>query len=142
MKLFPQDNDSDNENINWSDPIFGVIPEEYQNDWYLMNSGTYWNNMKKMWFVRGLTKFPVMRRNRKTGEMVEVQALQAEVFQDQMVTMREFIQQSIVSNFYIVSHKNIFDLMTKGTTQVECRKDDETFYQEVKLPASLMIAND
>jgi hypothetical protein len=107
----------ENINIDWIDAIFGEVPEK-DRDWYLKESGTYWNSTKKDWFVRGIQKVDVERRNKK-GEMVPVTIYRAEDFQNKMLKMKEYIRNNIFGGTYTITNGNSFDLMRDGETKIE-----------------------
>lgn len=121
----------ENVDINWQDPVFGEVPSEHR-EWYLKESGTYWNNIRKDWFVRSLQKTNVDRKNNK-GEIVQVTVLKAEDFQNQMLQMKEFIRNQIPNGIYTISNGNAFDLMRNGETKVEVEYQGEKAIQIIKL---------
>jgi hypothetical protein len=107
----------ENVNINWEDPVFGYIPEEFR-DWYLKTSGTFWNNARKDWFIS---------KNQRVGDMLKATKFQNDI---------EEARNTIISNmpegsFYMIGHSNIFGIMMNTKTELEYIFQGEKFIQNI-----------
>ena len=125
----------ENVNIDWSDPIFGEVTEK-QRDWYLKESGTYWNNSRQKWYVRGLAKETreVTRFKKDSTRFTDiVTVLRADNFQEEMLKQKQFIRDHMPAGEYVITNGNAFDLMRGFETVVPYEYQGQHFLETLKL---------
>lgn len=95
----------------WQDPIFGYIPDQFQ-EWYLKESGTYWNSALQEWFVNDKQK--------------------ANRFQSNMFDARKQVIDNMPDgSYYKIGHTQIFGLMKDMKTELQYDLQGKKYIQKI-----------
>lgn len=112
----------------WDDPVFGYVPVGYR-EWYEKNSGTYYSDYFKRWFVNGKNF-----EEREAGSGKKFRIYPATKFQDRMIDAKAFIRSHMVGmGNYALGNSEVFELMSTGACVVKYEREGEWFDKNVKI---------
>lgn len=119
-------------NYRWG--VFGEVPDKHR-DWFIRESGTYYNPEKDDWFVDG-TK--VISGTEKTssspGVVIKNAKYRSNLFQDAMVKARDAIKMGMPPRCsYVITNELVFGLMRNTEVSIPYKYNGQDYQQKIHL---------